>query len=175
MKQLFHQKNVIRLLPSSTAAIVDSGTTGHYLTATPPCGQKQFFSVLLPIKMPNGEIIHSTHTTLIPHKNLPIEARKAPVFPGLTNRTLLSIGTLCDNEYIVVFDDTCVRIINKTTHKILMKGGRDIKTGLYILELEINNEIMEATVPDNLFANSIYECKSKQNLVMCLHQACWSQ
>ena len=81
------------MLPWSTIAIADSGTTGHYLTATSPCGQKRLVSVLLPIKIPNGKIIHSTDTKLIPHKNLPIEAREAHVFPGLKNRVLLLIGT----------------------------------------------------------------------------------
>ena len=124
--------------------------------------------------MLNREIIHSTHTALIHHKNLPIEAREVHVSPDLKNRALLSIGTPCDNGCIAVFDDTCVRIINKTTHEILMKGGRDIRTGLYILELKPNNDMVEPAVPGNLFANSIYEYKSKQNLIMYLHQACWS-
>ena len=55
-----------------------------------------------------------------------------------------------------------------------MKGGCDVNTGLYIIELETNNEMTEPTVPDNLFASNIYKYKSKQNIVIYLYQACWS-
>ena len=52
-----------------------------------------------------------------------------------------------------------------------MKGGRDINSGLYMLELaEANNIMTETKIPDMLFANNVYEYKSKVNLVQYLHQ-----
>ena len=42
----------------------------------------------LPICMPNGEIITSTHTALLSKTELTIEARKENIFPGL-NKALL--------------------------------------------------------------------------------------
>ena len=46
----------------------------------------------LTIRMPNREIITSTHTALISKTDLPIEARKAHICTG-HNKALLSIGT----------------------------------------------------------------------------------
>ena len=79
------------------------------------------------------------------------------MFSQISQIALLSIGTFWDNGCIAVFDDTCVQIINKSRHEILMTRRRDIHTGLYIIELETNNEMTKPTVPDNFFANNIYE------------------
>ena len=74
-------------------SVADTGKTGRYLTLDLPCNNKQQYVRPLPIQMPNGEIITSTHTALLSHQYLPIQALKAHLFPGLNN-SLLSIGTL---------------------------------------------------------------------------------
>ena len=51
---------------SSLEAVADSGTTGHYITPTTPCTNKQTATHPVPIKMPNGEIITSSHIALLP-------------------------------------------------------------------------------------------------------------
>ena len=68
----------------------------------------------MPIKMPNGDIITSSHIALLPQHNLLDEARKAHIFPGL-QKTLISIVTLCDNNCIAVFDEKRVTIYDNTT------------------------------------------------------------
>ena len=88
---------------SSLEALVDSGTTGHYITPTTPCTNKQTAPQPIPIKMPNGEIITLSHIELPPQRKLPDKARQAHIFPGL-EKPLISIGTLCDNNCIAVFD-----------------------------------------------------------------------
>ena len=55
-------------------------------------------------KMLNGEIITSSHIALLPQHSLPDKARQAHIFPGL-KKPLISIGTLCDNDCIAVFDE----------------------------------------------------------------------
>ena len=42
-----------------------TGKTGHYLTLESPCDNKKIEVIPLPIRMPNGEIIASTYTTLL--------------------------------------------------------------------------------------------------------------
>ena len=79
--------------------------------------------------MPNGEIITSSHIALLPPHNLPDKAREAHVFPGL-QKLLISIGTLCDNNCIAVFDEKRVTIYDKTTRQIVMHGHRDPRTTL---------------------------------------------
>ena len=68
---------------SSLEAVADSGTTGQYIIPTTPCTNKQTATQPIPIKMPNGEIIKSSHITLLPQHNLPDKARQAHIFPGL--------------------------------------------------------------------------------------------
>ena len=102
-------------------AVADTGTTGHYLTLDSPCNNKQQIVHLLPIQIPNGEIIASTHTALLSHQDLPIQALKAHLFPGL-NKALLYIGTLSDHGYEATFNEKSVRILNKWSGEVLMKG-----------------------------------------------------
>ena len=84
--------------------------------------------------MPNGEIITLTHIALLPQNNLPDKARKAHIFPGL-QKPLISIGTLCDNNCIAVFDAERVTIYDQTTRNIIMQGHRDPITTLYMIKI----------------------------------------
>ena len=92
-------------------AVLDTGTTGHYLTLNSSCDNKELAVNPLPIQMPNGEIITSTHTALLSKQDLPIQARKAHLFPGL-NKALLSIGRFYDHGCQAIFDDKNVLILN---------------------------------------------------------------
>ena len=101
--------------------VADTGTMGHYLTLNLPCDNKQQDFHPLPIQMTNREIITSMHIALLSHQDLPLQARKAHLFPGL-NKALLSIGTLCDHGCEATFNDKSVRILNKKSGKVIMKG-----------------------------------------------------
>ena len=72
-------------------AVVDLGTTFHFFTEDSPCVEKQHVSVPLPVKILNGEIMNSTHRVLLPSTALTRKEREAYIFPGLKNKTLLSI------------------------------------------------------------------------------------
>ena len=89
---------------SSLEEVANYGTTGNYITPTTPCTKKQTATQPISIKMTNVEIITSSHTALLPQHNPPDKARKAHIFTGLQN-PLISIGTLCDNNCIEVFDE----------------------------------------------------------------------
>ena len=115
--------------------------------------------------MPNGEIITSTHTALLSQQDLPIQARKVHLFPG-PNKDLLSIGTLCDKGCKATFDDKYVLILNKFSGKVIMKGTRDTRSNLYMINLTQQNKLItEFTSPHEYFVGSAYECKSKGTLV----------
>ena len=111
-------------IDSSLEAVAGSGTTGHYITPTTPCTDKHTAKNPIPINMPNGEIITLTHISLIPQHNLTDKAHKAHIFTGL-KKNLLSIGTLCYNNCIAVFDERRVTIYCKITRQIVMQGHRD--------------------------------------------------
>ena len=121
-------------LDSSLEAVADSGTTGHYITTTTLCVDKQIVNNPIPIKMLNGEIITSTHIALLPQYNVPDKARKAHIFPGL-QKPLISIGTLCDNNCISVFDAKRVTIYDQTTRNIVIQVHRDPMNTLYMINM----------------------------------------
>ena len=59
-----------------------------------------------------------------------------------------------------------------------MRGGRYPLTKLFMLDIN-ENEMMEKEIKPSpmleiFSANSLYECSSKQNLAIFLHQACFS-
>ena len=91
VKNRTEQLNFISMCnDSSLEALVDSGTTGHYITPTTPFTNKQTATQPIPINMPNGEIITSSHIALLPQHNLPDKAHKAHIFPGLQNHSYQS-------------------------------------------------------------------------------------
>ena len=85
--------------------------------------------------MPYGHIIYSSHTDLLPQNTPPIKARQARISPNLKNKSLLSIGMLCDNGCLALFDDKKVYIIDKRTNKNIMQGTRDNKSTMYMVSL----------------------------------------
>ena len=115
----------------------------------------------------------STHTALLSQQDLPIQARKVHIFPGI-NKALLSIGTLCNHGCQATFDDKSVLILNKGSGKVVMKGKRDPRSNLYMINLTQQNKLItEFTTPDKYFAGSAYECKSKGTLMDYHHTSFW--
>ena len=100
-------------------AVADTGTMGYYLTLDWPCSKTNSVHPL-PIQIPNGEVIKSTHKALLDHPDLPLQARQANIFPG-RNKALLSIGKLCEHGCEDTFYDKSVRIKNKQSGKIIVR------------------------------------------------------
>ena len=109
--------------PMDDLAVEDTGTTRYYITHDSPCNNRQQAVHPLPIQIPKGEIITSTHTALLSHPDLPLQAWREHLVPGL-NKALLSIGTLCDHCYESTFNDKYVRIKNKQSGNNIMRGTR---------------------------------------------------
>ena len=120
---LNHTENLItcKNVDHSSTAIVDSGTTGNYLTATSPCVHKTSMQYPIQLHMPNGEIITSSHKELLPMTQVPIKAREAIVSPKL-RKALLSVSTLCNNGCTATFDKQKIYIYHNV--KIIMQGTR---------------------------------------------------
>ena len=57
-------------------SVAEMGTAGNYLTLDSPCDNKQQTVHTLPIQIPNGDIITSTHTALLSHQDLTLQAQK---------------------------------------------------------------------------------------------------
>ena len=123
------QSNPKLILSVEDLARADTGTMGHYLTLNWPYSNKRKAIHPLPIHMPNGEIVKSTHTALLDHPDVSLQDRQAHLFPGL-KKALLPIGTLCEHGYEVTFNDKSVHIKNKHSVKIIMMGKQDTRTKL---------------------------------------------
>ena len=138
----------------ASIALVDSGTTGNYLTSDAPCNQKTRMHNAVQLQMPNGDRIESTHKALLPIPQLPLKAREAIIFPKLKTN-LLSVGTFCDNGCEATFDKSKVKITHN--NKKILCGERNSK-GLYQIDMA-NNDIMKDNNPDTSFANHVYDTK----------------
>jgi hypothetical protein len=91
------------LLKPHETAIVDSGCTGNFLLVNAPCLNKVKSRTPLTVRLPNGATMESSHTAELNISELNGVASKAHVFAGMANHSLLSVGQLCDEGYIVTF------------------------------------------------------------------------
>jgi hypothetical protein len=156
------------LLKQHETAIVDSGCTGHFLLVNAPCLNKVESRTPLMVRLPNGATMESSHTADLDIPELNATASKAHVFPGMAHHSLLSVGQLCNEGYIVSFKQDTVTICNSDSSKLL-SGPRDVTTGLWRLNLKQTNK----HIPD-LIANNVYELCNTRALVHYLHKALFS-
>jgi hypothetical protein len=144
---------------------VDSGCTGHFLLVNAPCLNKVESRTPLTVRLPNGATMESSHTADLDIPGLNAAASKAHVFPGMTHHSLLSVGQLCDEGYIVTFQQDTVTIWNSESSKLL-SGPRDVTTGLWCINLKQTNKHIPNTI-----ANKVYELRNTGALVHYLNKA----
>jgi hypothetical protein len=152
------------LLKQHEAAIVESGCTVHFLLVNAPCLNKVKYRTPLTVLLPNG----SNNTDEFDISELNDAASKAYVFPGMANHSLLSVGQLCDEGYIVTFKQASVTICNSEKSQILA-GTRDLITGLWRINLKQDNNHTPEPIENN-----VYELRNTGSLVHYLHKALFS-
>jgi hypothetical protein len=86
----------------------------------------------------------------------------------MANHSLLSVGQLCDEGYIVTFKQASVTICDSEQSQIL-SGPRDLNNGLWHINLKKNNN----HIPEPI-ANNVYELRNTGALVNYLHKALFS-
>jgi hypothetical protein len=122
----------------------------------------------LTVRLPNGATMKSSHAADLDIPESNAAASKAHVLPGMEHHSLLSVGQLCDEGYMVTFKQDTVTICNSESSK-LFSGPRDDTTGLWRINLkQINKHI-----PDPI-ANNVYELRNTGALVHYLHKALFS-
>jgi hypothetical protein len=120
------------------------------------------------VRLPNGATMESSCTAELDVPELNSAASKAHVFPGMDNHSLLSVGQLCDERYIVTFKRAAVTICDPDNSQIL-SGPRDMNTGLWRINLKhTNSHITE------LIENNMYELRNTGALVHYLHKTLFS-
>jgi hypothetical protein len=109
--------------------------------------------------------MESSHTAELDIPELNAAASKAHVLPGMENHSLLSVGQLCDEGYIITFKQASVTICDSEKSQIL-SGPRDLNTGLWRINLkQTNNHIPEP------IANNVYELRNTGDLVHYFHKS----
>jgi hypothetical protein len=87
--------------------------------------------------------MESSHTAELDIPELNAAESKAHVSPGIASHSLLSVGNLYDEGYIVTFKQASVTICDSDKSQIL-SGPRDLNTGLWRINLkQTNNQIPE--------------------------------
>jgi hypothetical protein len=112
--------------------------------------------------------MESSHTADLDIPELNATASKAHIFPGMANHSLLSVGQLCDEGYIVTFKQATVDICDSGNFQIL-SGPRDLNTGLWRINLRQTNNHKPEPI-----ANNVYELRNTGALVHYLHKALFS-
>jgi hypothetical protein len=105
---------------------------------------------ILRVRLPNGDTMDSTHTASLDIPELSKAASIAHVFPGMANPSFLSVGKLCNEGYYVTFRIDAVTIYS-ATGKSILKGSRDLNTGLW--RINLRHEKPQHTVS---MANKVY-------------------
>jgi hypothetical protein len=112
--------------------------------------------------------MESSHTADLDIPELNAAASKAHFFPGMAHHSLLSVGQLWDEVYIVTFRRDTVTICYSDNVKLL-SGPRDDTTGLW----RINLKQTIKHIPDPI-ANNVYELRNTGALFHYLHKAVFS-
>jgi hypothetical protein len=81
------------------------------------------------LRLPSGATMESFHTADLDIPELNAAASKAHDLPGMASNSLLSVGQLCEEGYIVTFKQALVSIYDSEKAQIL-NGPRDLDTGL---------------------------------------------
>jgi hypothetical protein len=111
-------------------------------------------------------MIQSSHTCDLLLTNLPPQARKAHILPGLVQNSLILVGQLCDNGCNVTFTQEQVTV--SKNGKCVMYGSRDPISCLWRVDLKQRFETKQ------LKCNHAHDNSNQKDLINYLHAACFS-
>jgi hypothetical protein len=151
---------------TSDTAILDSGCTIIFLSATAPCNNKQEAHVPLSVNMPNGTTIQSSHTCDLLLTDFPPQSRKTHILPGLVHNSIISVGQLCDSGCDVTFTQEQVTV--SRDGKCVMYGSCDPRSRLWRVDLTKKFETK------NVQCNHAHDNSNKKDLINYLHAVCFS-
>ena len=100
--------------------------------------------------LPNKETITATHKgALSMFADLSKYATEAFVYPKLTNKSLLSIGQLCDDGCLAIVSKRSLHVLKNK--KVILEGDRNLKDGLWDVTLSSpTSKTTEKQLPQKL-------------------------
>ena len=155
----------------------DTGASSNYLTERDEHILQKIETVKNGpmVKLPNNYQIQASKQGLLPLPSvLSNKARTAHVFKGLTNSSLLSIGRLCDDGCIAIFDANDLKIYKKNI--LIMRGTRNFQDGLWDVSLNPHSPLLITnTQPIQQSINAIVRKDlTKMKLGEYLHKCAFS-
>ena len=127
------------------------------------------------VTLPNKQIIQSSSQGVLPIQTN-TSAKTALILPQLMNNSLLSIGQLCDDDCVAVFNKHAMHLYKNA--KLVLSGKRNTSDGLW--DINFNPPIRTATEKINdykstLSANAIIQKNLPQtHLAQYLHACAFS-
>lgn len=118
--------------------------------------------------MPDGTALQSSKCVQLNLPNVPPQACKAHVLPGLAHASLLSLGVLCDNGCTATFDNKKVTINHQ--NKIVLTGNRDPITRLWHIPLSPTSQINKTA----LSVTSLTQCANMEQIIHFYHATLFS-
>jgi hypothetical protein len=94
--------------------------------------------------------MESSHTADLDIPELNAAASKAHFPPGMATNSLLSVGQLCDEGYIVTFKQAVVTICDSEKSQIL-SGPQYLNTGLWRINLKQTNNHVPEPIENNVY------------------------
>ena len=137
-----------------------------------PCTNIKQYKHGIGMTQPDRKTMTTTYTSLIDLSHLPMIVRKVHIFPDLSNKTLLSLGHLCDNGYSIQLTVTNIHTIHHKDSSLSLKGIQDKETGMWLINLKPT--ITQPTDTSNRHINNVYERSKQNNIVQCLCRSAYS-
>ena len=156
-------------LDSNTCEIakLDSGASNNYQQAT----KQHVYTNIRPaptvkIKLPDSTLEESDKWETLPlSKKFSEQARTTRIVPKLSSTNLLSVGTLCDDEAIAIFNLQKVYIIKG--NEIILEGFRNNYDNLYDVPLQepTTTKKVDIKIITKLLAPGIYLNRKQKALL----------
>ena len=77
-------------------AVLDSGSSSHFLVVGAPVTNKQVAVAPISVTLPDGDQVHSTHIGDLDMPQLTKSARECHIIPDLASYSLISVVKLCE-------------------------------------------------------------------------------
>ena len=138
-----HTKRSELLSPHTSLGNTDTGTTGMFFAwkDSPALRELQETNHGVIVKQPDGSILKSSHIGIL---DIPtIGPTTAHIFPTLVG-SLISISVLADLGLTAIYSDKFVII--KQGEREVLRGNRDRKTGLWMIDLALFTQTHTASL-----------------------------
>lgn len=138
--------------------IADTGASSYFLTYDAPCKKGSRSTPPIKVGLPDGNTLQSNQTCTLDLPSLPIEARQAHILPILENKSLISIGQVCDYGCTAEYTSSTVSIsLNKL---LILTCYHDPITKLLCLPLQKTVSQFNPSSPNSQVLNA-HQCQSQ--------------